>query len=289
MKPAPFDYQAPTTLDEAIAALSSGGDSAKALAGGQSLIPVLAMRLAKFDRLVDLRKIDELRQIDVGAEAARVGAMVRQADAERHPGLRRAVPLLSLALANVGHFQIRNRGTIGGSIAHADPAAELPAVALALDATLEAAGPDGHRDIAASDFFEGTFTTALDDDEILTAVGFPVWGAGSGFAVEEVARRHGDFALVGAACGIQVSGGAVSRAAIGMFGMGYVPLRASAAEDGLIGSDPAAIDATALGAAAIAVLDPPTDIHATGEYRKAVAPHVIARAITRAIEEAQRG
>jgi carbon-monoxide dehydrogenase medium subunit len=289
VKPASFDYQAPSTLDEAIAALSSAGESVKALAGGQSLIPVLALRLAKFDRLVDLRKIDELRQIEVGADSARIGAMVRQADAERDPELRGAVPLLSLALANVGHFQIRNRGTVGGSIAHADPAAELPAVALALDATLEAAGPNGRRDIAASSFFEGTFTTALDDDEILTAIRFPVWGPGSGFAVEEVTRRHGDFALVGAACGVQVSGGTVIRAAIGMFGMGHVPLRATAAEEALIGSDLAGIDATALCGAATADLDPPTDIHASGAYRKSVATHVIARAITRAIEEARRG
>jgi carbon-monoxide dehydrogenase medium subunit len=162
-------------------------------------------------------------------------------------------------------------------------------VALALEATLEVAGPNGRRDIAASHFFEGTFTTALDDDEILTTIRFPVWGPGSGFAVEEVARRHGDFALVGAACGVQLSGGTVNRAAIGMFGMGSVPLRATAAEEGLIGSDPAGIDARALGAAATADLDPPTDIHATGEYRKAVATHVIARAITRALEQAQRG
>ena len=288
MKPASFEYRAPTTIDEAVAALSSGGE-VKVLAGGQSLIPVLALRLAKFDQLVDLRLIDELQQVDVGPESARVGAMVRQAHAERHTGLCAAVPLLPLALSKVGHFQIRNRGTIGGSIAHADPAAELPAVALALDATFEATGPSGRRDIAAADFFEGTFTTALDDDEILTAVRFPVWGPGSGFAVEEVARRHGDFALVGAVCGVQLSGGVVSRAAIGLFGMGPSPLRAAAAEQALVGSDPATVDAGSLGATAMVGLDPPTDIHATGEYRKAVGAHVVARAITQAIAEAGRG
>jgi carbon-monoxide dehydrogenase medium subunit len=288
VKPATFEYQAPTTIDEAVAALSSGGEI-KVLAGGQSLIPVLALRLAKFDQLVDLRKIDELQQIEVGQESVRVGAMVRQATAERHAGLCAAVPLLPLALGNVGHFQIRNRGTIGGSIAHADPAAELPAVALALDATLEVAGPSGRRNIAAADFFEGTFTTALDDDEILIAVRFPVWAPGSGFAVEEVARRHGDFALVGAMCGVQLNGGVISRAAIGLFGMGPSPLRAIAAEHALVGSDPATVEAGMLGATAIVGLDPPTDIHATGEYRKAVGAHVVARAITRAIEEASRG
>ena len=288
MKPASFEYRAPTTIDEAVSALSSGGE-VKVLAGGQSLIPVLALRLAKFDQLVDLRLIDELQQVDVGPESARVGAMVRQAQAERHVSLCAAVPLLPLALSKVGHFQIRNRGTIGGSIAHADPAAELPAVALALDATLEAAGPAGRRDIAAADFFEGTFSTALDDDEILTAVRFPVWGPGSGFAVEEVARRHGDFALVGAVCGVQLNGGVVSRAAIGLFGMGPGPLRATAAEQAMVGSDPATVDAGSLGATAMVGLDPPTDIHATGEYRRAVGAHVVARAITQAIEEARRG
>jgi carbon-monoxide dehydrogenase medium subunit len=288
MKPAPFDYACPSTIDDAIAELSNGGD-VKVLAGGQSLIPVLALRLAKFDRLVDLRKIDELRQIDVGRESARVGAMVRQATAEHHDGLTAAVPLLGLALNNVGHFQIRNRGTIGGSIAHADPAAELPAVALALDATLEVAGANGRREVAAAEFFEGTFTTALGDDEILTAVRFPVWGPSAGFAVEEVARRHGDFALVGAVCGIQITGGTVSRAAIALLGMGSTPLRATAAEAGLHGSDAAAVDAAALGAAAVEGLDPPTDIHATGAYRTAVAAHVVARAITNALEEARRG
>ncbi|MGD9703745.1 MAG: xanthine dehydrogenase family protein subunit M [Acidimicrobiia bacterium] len=287
MKPAPFDYECPTTIDEAVAVLARG--DAKVLAGGQSLIPVLALRLATFDQLVDLRKIDELQQIDVGPESVRVGAMIRQAAAERHDGLRSAVPLLARALANVGHFQIRNRGTVGGSIAHADPAAELPAVALALDATLEAAGPNGRRDIAAADFFEGTFTTALAEHEILTAIRFPVWGPGSGFAVEEVARRHGDFALVGAVCGVQISGGIVSRAAIALFGMGSTPVRASAAEQELVGAAPSSIDLAALGTTAMIGLDPPTDIHASGEYRKAVGAHVVRTAITRALEEAHRG
>jgi aerobic carbon-monoxide dehydrogenase medium subunit len=288
MKPAPFDYACPSTIDDALAELTSG-DGVKVLAGGQSLIPLLALRLAKFERLVDLRKVDELRQIDIGPDSARVGAMARQATAEHHQGLASAVPLLRLALSNVGHFQIRNRGTIGGSIAHADPAAEVPAVALALDATLEVAGANGRREIAAAEFFEGTFTTALGDDEILTAVRFPIWGPGSGFAVEEVARRHGDFALVGAVCGIQISGGTVSRAAIALLGMGSTPLRASAAEQGLLGADATSIDTAALGAAAVEGLDPPTDIHATGAYRTAVAKHVTARAITTAIQEASRG
>lgn len=288
VKPAPFDYRAPDTLDEAVAALSGDG-LVKVLAGGQSLIPVMALRLAEFDQLVDLRKIDELQQIDIDDDRARVGAMVRQAAAEQDEGLRSAVPLLGLALAKVGHVQIRNRGTIGGSIAHADPAAELPAVTLALDATLEVVGPDGARDVAAADFFETTFTTALDEHEILSAVRFPVWGPGSGFAVDEVARRYGDFALVGAVCGVQVADASITRAAIGLFGMGATPVRATAGEAELLGSDPSTIDAAAVGAAGVEALTPPTDIHATAAYRKAVGAHVIATAVTRAIEEAQHG
>ena len=287
MKPAPFDYEAPTTVDAALAAL--GDDNAKLLAGGQSLIPMLSLRLAKFDRLVDLRQVDELRRIDVDDTRVRIGAMVTQATTEHDERVQQAAPLLPLALANVGHFQIRNRGTIGGSIAHADPAAELPAVALTLDATLEIAGPAGRRAVEASDFFESTFTTAVGDDEILTAVSFPVWGAGAGFAVEEVARRHGDFALVGAVCGVQVADGVVQRAAIGMFGMGATPLRASAAEAALTGSSAAEIDAGEPGRAAVADLDPPSDIHATGDYRRSVGAQIVARAIRRALEEARNG
>jgi carbon-monoxide dehydrogenase medium subunit len=249
----------------------------------------MAMRLVEFDQLVDLRRIEELQQIDIDGDRARVGAMVRQSVAEQHEGLRSAVPVLGLALAKVGHFQIRNRGTIGGSVAHADPAAELPAVVLALDATLEVVGPDGARDVAAADFFETTFTTALDDKEILAAIRFPVWGPGSGFAVEEVARRHGDFALVGAVCGVQVSDGAIDRAAIGLFGMGSTPVRATAAETELVGADVGSIDTDAVGRAGVADLEPPGDIHASTAYRKAVGAHVIAAAVTSALEEARRG
>lgn len=287
MKPAAFEYRRPTTVEEAVAALS-GGD-VKLLAGGQSLIPVMSMRLAEFEALVDLGRVDELREIEIGHDAVSVGAMVRHATAEHHEALGAAVPLLPLALAQVGHFQIRNRGTIGGSIAHADPAAELPAVALALDATMEAVGPGGSRRIPATEFFESTFTTALADDEILTSISFPVWPPGSGFAVEEVARRHGDFAIVGAVCGIQIGDGEVSRAAISMFGMGSTPIRASAAETALVGSSSADIDSSVLGAAAVEHLDPPADIHGSSAYRRHVGAHVVARAITRAAEEAQRG
>jgi carbon-monoxide dehydrogenase medium subunit len=262
---------------------------AKVLAGGQSLIPMMALRLATPVELVDLRCVDHLQQIDVNGRFARVGSMVRQATAEHHEELGRAIPLLPLALASVGHFQIRNRGTVGGSLAHADPAAELPAVALTLDATMEIVGPGGRREVSAADFFESAFSTAIGEDEILAAMRFPIWESRSGFAVEEVARRHGDFALVGAVCGIQLDERGISRAAITPMNMGSTPLRAPAAAERLVGADPAGVDVAEIGVIAVADTNPPADLHASSDYRRQVAAHVVGRAIGRAIEEAQRG
>jgi carbon-monoxide dehydrogenase medium subunit len=286
VKPAPFEYSLPTTVDEAIEALSSG--DAKVLAGGQSLIPLLAMRLGRFDRLVDLRKISELQGAARTNGAVRVGAMTTQATVEHDSDVAGAVPLLAKALPNVGHFQIRNRGTVGGSIAHADPSAELPAVALALDATLEIAGAGGRRRVAASEFFEGTFVTAVDDNELLVAVEFPVWADGSGFAIEEMARRHGDFALVGAMCGVRIDNGKVAQATIAMFGVGSTPMRGSAAEAELVGQSVADLDATEVSRRAVRDLDPPTDVHASAAYRSAVGATLVERALRNAIQEASR-
>ena len=204
MKPAPFDYHAPSTVDEAVALLAELGDAAKVLAGGQSLVPMLALRLAIFEHLVDLRRVEELRTIE-----RRNGIAVdrRRHDAGHHRGVRRGGRRRAAARPGtpfIGHFQIRNRGTIGGSIAHADPAAEYPAVALALDAELEAQSPTGRRTIPASGFFHGTWSTDLADDEVLVGVGFPVWEGRCGYAVEELARRHGDFALAGAVVAVQL-------------------------------------------------------------------------------------
>jgi carbon-monoxide dehydrogenase medium subunit len=215
-----------------------------------------------------------------------VGAIVRQARAEHDATVAADVPLLAKALPHIGHFQIRNRGTIGGSLAHCDPASELPAVALALEATLEATGPGGVRSIGAAEFFDGPFQTTLAEDEILIAASFPVWDAGSGFAVEEVARRHGDFALCGAVCGVTLDGDAVARAAIAMFGVGPTAVRATAAEQALIAAG-AGADLASVGAEAAAQVDPRDDIHASGAYRKQVAAVVVRRALSAAIEEAR--
>ncbi|MGD9701012.1 MAG: xanthine dehydrogenase family protein subunit M [Acidimicrobiia bacterium] len=286
LKPRTFEYHAPTTLDEAVALLAEHGDSAKVLAGGQSLVPMMSLRLADFAHLVDLNTVAGLDAIGGSNGHVRIGALVRQSAAEHDTVVATDAPLVAAALPHIGHFQIRNRGTVGGSIAHADPASELPAVAVALDATVEAFGPSGSREIAATDFFESTWQTTLGEHEILTAVRFPVWDGASGFAVEEVARRHGDFAICGAVCGVTLEGDTISRAAIGLIGVGSTPVRATAAEQALVAAG-ARADLSAIGREAAATLEPSDDIHASGAYRKQVAAVVVRRALARAIEEAR--
>lgn len=283
MKPAPFSYHAPERLEEAAALLASYGDAAKPLAGGQSLVPMLSLRLGSFEHLVDLNRITSLATIQTNSDHIRVGATVRQATAEHSSEIAKAAPLVSKALPLIGHFQIRNRGTVGGSIAHADPASELPAVALALGATLEAAGANGTRRIAASDFFISTWETSLAENEILSAIEFPIWTGRCGFAVDEIARRHGDFALVGAAVGIQLdAGNKISKAAIALFGVGATPIRAHDAEAALLSG----VDANEAGRLAANSINPSADIHATAAYRKQVAAVVVRRAITAALADA---
>jgi carbon-monoxide dehydrogenase medium subunit len=250
----------------------------------------MALRLARFDHVIDLNRVADLRGVARRNGTVRVGAMTRQAQVERDPTVAAAVPLLARATPLIGHFQIRNRGTIGGSLAHADPAAEYPAVALALDAEFEVASVDGSRAVPASQFFVSTFMTALDAEDILTAVHFPVWSGRCGFAVKEVARRFGDFALTGAVCAVELDGGdRVARAAIGMFGMGSTPLRATDAEAALTGTAVADIDVEHAGRAAAAATDPPDDIHASAAYRRSVGAVVVGRALREAIEEARSG
>jgi carbon-monoxide dehydrogenase medium subunit len=300
VKPAPFEYHAPTTVEEAVGLLGERGDAAKPLAGGQSLVPLLALRLARFEHLVDLNRVAGLDGVERDGDHVRVGALVRQATAEHDPTIARDVPLLARALPHVGHFQIRNRGTVGGSTAHADPASELPAVARALDAELVAAGPGGERVIAAGEFFEGTWTTALRPDEVLVAIRYPVWDGRRGFAVRELARRPGDFALAGVVCGLGLAeDGRIDRAAIALFGMGPTPVRASRAEAAAraAGADgrPLAEVATrsaevaaAVAAEAVAACDPVDDLHAPAWYRRRIAARLVAEAFTAALEEASR-
>ena len=288
MKPAPFEYHAPESVADVVGLLAAHGDDAKPLAGGQSLVPMLSLRLARFEHLIDLNRVAELTTTEHRDGAVVVGAMTRQAALER-PGPTRDVPLLGQAAPLIGHFQIRNRGTVGGSVAHADPASELPAVTLALDAELQVATPSGPRAVPAADFFVGNWTTALEPEELLTAISFPVWEGRCGSAVEEVARRHGDFALSGTASAVCLDASdRIERCAIALFGMGSTPVRAPAAEAALVGR--AGDDAELSEAAQLAVrdLDPPDDVHASARFRRSVGAHVVRRGLTRALEEARR-
>jgi aerobic carbon-monoxide dehydrogenase medium subunit len=288
MKSAPFDYHAPSTLDEAVQLLDEL-DDAKVLGGGQSFIPLLAMRLAVFEHVVDLRLIEELRGIEVRDGEVWIGASTTQATAEHHRGVALSVPLLARALPLIGHFQIRNRGTIGGSLAHADPASELPAVTLALDATFEAVSVRGRRTIPAAEFFLGTWSTALDDDEVLAAVRFPIWAGRCGYAIEEVARRHGDFAIAGAVVGVELDAeDRIARCAIGLIGLGSTPERAGAAEADLTGRPVNEVDPVDVGRLATAGLTSiPEDLHGSATYRARVGAEMVARAWTTAVAEAR--
>jgi carbon-monoxide dehydrogenase medium subunit len=288
MKPAPFEYHAPATVDEAVGLLSSLGDSAKVIAGGQSLVPMLALRLAIFEHLVDLRRLEELRAIERRNGTLWIGAGTTQATIERSAEVASTVPLLARVTPLIGHFQIRNRGTLGGSIAHADPAAEYPAVALALDAELEVRSPTGGRTIPASGFFTGTWTTELADDEVLVGVAFPVWEGRTGSAVEELARRHGDFALAGAAIAVELDdAGTVTRCGIGLLGLGSTPERAAAAEAAVLGAPASEVDAAEIGSLAVTGLGSvPADLHASADYRTRVAQQLVQRAWERAVAEA---
>ena len=285
MKAAPFAYAAPRSLDEAVELLGRYEDEAKVLAGGQSLVPVLALRLSRFEQLVDLQHVPGLVGVTRSNGTVRVAAMTTHTAVGRSTEAA-AVPLLTKATPFIGHDAIRNRGTLGGALAHADPAAEWPAVALALDAELEAVGPDGTRTIPAAEFFLGTWTTALEPAEVLVAAHFPVWDGACGFAVEEAARRHGDFAMAGVVCGVQVDGDRVVRAALAFLGVGGTPVRAAAAEAALAGTATADVDAAELAALAVEGLAPPDDLHASGAQRQRMSRVLAQRAITNAIEEA---
>jgi carbon-monoxide dehydrogenase medium subunit len=290
MKPAPFRYLAPTSLDEAVAALSQFGDEAKLLAGGQSLIPAMNFRLAQPAVLVDLNRIPNLGHIMPAASGGlRLGAMTRQRQVEQSALVAERSPLLSAAMPLIAHVQIRNRGTIGGSLAHADPAAELPAVLSALDGSLTVRGVQGERQVRISDFYVGLFATALAVDEMVVAIDVPAQPLRSGFSVLEVARRHGDYALAGVALQVEMDEtGRCSAARIAYFSVGEGPVMAEGAANLLVGEfpTPALIEAAAQHAAQTD-LDPPSDIHASARYRRHLAQVLGRRALTAAFERAR--
>jgi len=286
VKPSAFEYEAPETLGAALDLLAELGDEAKVLAGGQSLIPMLALRLTAFEHLVDIGPLAELQGIERRNGHLRIGAGTVDRIVGRDAQVAASVPLLTKVTPLIGHFQIRNRGTIGGSIAHADPAAEYPTVALVLDAELEVASASATRVVPAAEFFMSTWTTSMEGDEVLVAIRFPVWSGRCGFGVEELARRHGDFALTGAVCGVETAdSGEVRRCAIGLLGMDSTPIRAPAAEAALVGSTPSPDDLLEIGRLAVEDADPPADLHASSEYRRRVGAEMVRRALRQALEE----
>jgi aerobic carbon-monoxide dehydrogenase medium subunit len=291
MKPAPFTYHAPTTLDNAVAMLGDLGATSevKLISGGQSLMPMMGLRLAQPEHLVDLAPLAaELSGISQANHLLQLGAMTRQRAAERSSMVSDLCPLLAEALPLWGHFQIRNRGTLGGSLAHADPAAEFPTIALALDAEMTLVGPRGQRTVGASDFFVGFLTTALEPDEVLTRVDLKILPEGTGSSFQEVSRRHGDFAMVGIAVTVTLEAATIVDARIAFSGVSDTPVRASGAEQLLIGQagDSDVLDSAAERAASD--LEPPTDVHASAAYRQHVARALARRALGTAVERARR-
>lgn len=283
MKFPAFEYASPTTLGEAVALLHARRDDAMVLAGGQSLMPILAFRMAAPGLLVDLRRVPNLGDIAIEDAGVRLGARVRWRDIERHPALAAAHPLLAEATRHIAHYQVRNRGTVGGSLALADPAAELPGVAVACDAEIAISGPTDDRNVAAADFFHGPMTTALEPDEILVELRLPPWPPARRWAFLEFARRRGDFALAGIALYYDIDAdGCATGAHIGVIGASDRPHRLSAAE--------AAIDGTTVGADAIAAaakaaagaVEPMTDHHAPADYRRALVETLVERALEQA-------
>ena len=283
MKLPHFDYQAPTSLAEAVALLAAGDGGARPLAGGQSFVPIMAFRLAEPSMLVDLRNIPGLDTIEVSDEGVRIGAMVRWRDILDDARLTRALPLLPAAIDHVAHYQIRNRGTVGGSLAHADPAAEMPTIALTCDAVIEVIGSKGKRAIAAADLFAGPLMTSLEGDEIITSVLLPAWPAARRWGFQEFSRRRGDFALAGIAVFFdEDASGAICNAHIGAISVGDTPLRLRNAEAALNGRKIDEASLAEVAAIASAEVDPNGDIHASARYRKALVGTLLSRALSAA-------
>jgi carbon-monoxide dehydrogenase medium subunit len=286
MKLPQLDYEAPATVAEAVELLAEHLDEASVLAGGQSLIPLLALRLAHPAVLIDINGIAELSGVSVAGGWVTMGAMTREYVAEESGTVADAVPLLADALPLIGHEAIRSRGTIGGSLAHADPAGELPAVARALDAEFVVCGPSGERVVPAAEWFEGYLTTSRRPDELLTEVRFPAAGRGTGTSFQEVARRHGDFAIVGLAASLTLSDGAITDARLAFAGLSDVPVRAADTENLLVGERPSAELFDEAGRRATGDVDPPADLHGSSEYRKKVAATLVRRGLRAAANNA---
>jgi carbon-monoxide dehydrogenase medium subunit len=291
MKPAPFEYLAPLELQEALESLQQYGEEAKVLAGGQSLMPLMNLRLARPKVIIDINRLARLSSISAAANGGLViGALTRQRAIERSAAVQERNPLLAAAMPLIAHFQIRNRGTIGGSLTHADPAAELPAVSVVLGAEFVLQSARRERVVRAEDFFVDTMTTAIEPDELLTEVRIPGWRAGLGWAIEEISRRRGDFAMVGVAALVQIDANeSCQEARIALFGVGAKPVRVPRAEGMLRGKAPDQKTLLEIAGAVADDLDPDSDVHASAEYRKEVGGVLTRRALEKALLRAREG
>jgi CO/xanthine dehydrogenase FAD-binding subunit len=289
VKPAQFEYDAPASVEETLDLLSHHGGDSKVLAGGQSLVPLMNFRLARPARLIDINGVAELNGIKRENGKLVIGAMTRHAQVERSNVVAEGWPLLHEAIGWVGHLQIRNRGTVGGSVAHADPAAELPAVFAALDAVFRVRSARGARTVPWNEFFLAEFTTALAEDELVTAIEVPAQDPATGMAFVEFARRHGDFALGGAAVTVRLGrNGACENVAIALLSAGPAPVRAGAAEQALHGVEPDETQIREAAAEAVKGLHPTSDLHGSSEYRIQLLRTMTERALTRAVRRARR-
>ena len=281
MKPPPFTYHDPATVAQAVELLASL-DNAKLLAGGQSLMPMLNMRYAQPDHVIDLNRVEGLSYIRADGDGLEIGAMTRQRDIEFSDDVKRFCPLLAEAMPHVGHRQTRNRGTFGGSLSHLDSSAEIPTVCAAVDAVVKVQGPNGTRDIAFTDFPAGYLTSSRALDEVLVSITLPSWATGHGFAFEEFARRHGDFAIVSAAALLEAGpDGEITRASLTLGGVGPAPLRMTEAEAALMG-ETASAEAFSAAAEICRGIDAVEDIHAPASYRQHLAAVLARRALTKA-------
>lgn len=289
MKPAPFRYYAPTSIAEALELMRLHAPDSRPLAGGQSLLPMMNFRLARPTVLVDLNRVADLAYIRDAGDQLAIGAMTRERAIETSDLVARLAPLLHQATGHIAHLPIRSRGTIGGSIANADPAAEYPATVLALAAELVLRSTRGERRMAAADFFRGVLTTAIEPDELLVEIRVPKAPARAGSAFVEISRRHGDFALVGIAAEVTLDGGGrIATTRLGACGVGAKPARLVAAEKALAGATPDARAFEAAGAAAAAEIEPSSDLHAVADYRRRLASVLTRRALANAVDAARR-
>ena len=286
MKPAAFEYVVANSIEQAVAALAQAGGDAKILAGGQSLVPMLNFRLLRPAILVDINRIPGLAFIEDAGDAVKIGALTRHHQIETSPVIAKHFPVLSYAMTHVAHLAIRNRGTIGGSLSHADPAAELPMMALLLDAELHIVSDKGMRTRKAREFFRDALIVDLAEDELLTEIHVPKLPPQTGWGFDEVARRAGDFALAAVAATVSVSGGAMKEARIALTGVGQTPVRASEAEALLVGQKLEAKLMARVIEAVRAAIKPETDLHASSDYRRQLAGTLVGRALAAALQRA---